>query len=69
MEQAVSFIPAIPALPDSERAEPIADWFVRTVTPRYSPGPQRDQGGRPTEETREFGNHVAGVAGADRLTA
>jgi len=25
--------PAVPVVPDSERAEPIADWFVRTVTP------------------------------------
>jgi AcrR family transcriptional regulator len=25
--------PAVPAVPDSGRAEPIADWFVRTVTP------------------------------------
>ena len=25
--------PAVPLMPDSERAEPIADWFVRMVTP------------------------------------
>jgi TetR/AcrR family tetracycline transcriptional repressor len=29
--------PAVPVLPDSERAEPIADWFVRMVTPAGLP--------------------------------
>jgi len=29
--------PAVPALPDSERPEPIADWFVRVVTPAGLP--------------------------------
>jgi hypothetical protein len=29
--------PAVPVLPDSERAEPIADWFVRMVSPAGLP--------------------------------
>jgi hypothetical protein len=29
--------PAVPQLPAAERAEPIADWFIRTVTPAGLP--------------------------------
>jgi hypothetical protein len=29
--------PAVPVVPDSERAEPIADWFVRMATPTGMP--------------------------------
>jgi TetR/AcrR family tetracycline transcriptional repressor len=33
--------PAVPVVPDSERAEPIADWFVRMATPASLPNLHR----------------------------